>query len=536
MAATPTIKPERARYTPRSDASAAERDPGYMPVPGDVIIQTTTPARDTGESEHMAMVAQLVLEVIPADPALNLAPGSVAEAAAIMVKTSNIHKGATESNLRSFRGNWGRLVHRLHAIREEDVGTNTIIKTYAIGGDGDFVNKVLGPRLLAYGLQLIGIHTMDTARPPVVPQDAELILVFSDMAPHGHSDAAIAEAKRRNIPFIRGTRKWANLQQVIERAGLVARRMEAPTPPAPVPVAEVPAPKCEKCKNPLKPDDDTFCATCLEAATAPARPLAPPTPARKSREDEAKERAATIMAHTTKSAFAGNTVMDLAATGLPSMNPELRDALKAKTDAETELVKVKRQLQETRDEVERGVLERTRNERKLNERIQRLEHEAAPLREAAAEVTRLRAERVAHAAEVTRMNERAAGLNNQITATKRRVDELGQDLAQANQTIEKLRGNPPPIAAPTTPVARAMADVAQKAQARIAELETQLKDREGQLKAVASLVPPPDAAAAGGLKGLVNALRDRMKAEGVAELVIKPDMPTRVVRTVVEDL
>jgi hypothetical protein len=79
-----------------------------------------------------------------------------------------------------------------------------------VGGQANFVKEKLSKNLARHG---IAVHThlcWDKRRPPAkLPQDIDLVYVCTDMVSHSLSEPCMNYARELNIPYVNGTRKWA---------------------------------------------------------------------------------------------------------------------------------------------------------------------------------------------------------------------------------------------------------------------------------------------------------------------------------------
>ena len=79
-----------------------------------------------------------------------------------------------------------------------------------VGGQANFVKDKLSKNLARHG---IAVHThlcWDKRRPPAkLPQDIDLVYVCTDMVSHGLSEPCMNYARELGIPYVNGTRKWA---------------------------------------------------------------------------------------------------------------------------------------------------------------------------------------------------------------------------------------------------------------------------------------------------------------------------------------
>lgn len=103
----------------------------------------------------------------------------------------------------------------------DDAAKQSLIKrAFVVGGEGGFVQKKLIPNLKRHGVQVVR-HTPWDQRKPLgeFPKDLDLIYIVTDMVGHSHAEPAVAYARAHNIPFVNGTRKWAETIERMEAAG-----------------------------------------------------------------------------------------------------------------------------------------------------------------------------------------------------------------------------------------------------------------------------------------------------------------------------
>jgi len=144
-----------------------------------------------------------------------------------------------------------------------DILAPVLTQTLVVGGEASFVMRKLSPRLTRHGLY-VAHHWPWKKQNGSFPENIAVVFVLTDMCGHMMSGAAIAEAHKRGIPVIMGTRKHAvNIQKLVE-AGFPEIPMLAPKPietkkappaePVPAPTTELspaPAPEELTMPNPL---------------------------------------------------------------------------------------------------------------------------------------------------------------------------------------------------------------------------------------------------------------------------------------------
>ena len=91
-----------------------------------------------------------------------------------------------------------------------------MIPTLVVGGERRFVDDRLTQNLRRHNIKVTDVWTWDK-EPGNVPENTKLMFFVTDMMSHRHNDAAKAEALRRNIPIVYGTRKWSvNKDRLVE--------------------------------------------------------------------------------------------------------------------------------------------------------------------------------------------------------------------------------------------------------------------------------------------------------------------------------
>ena len=79
-----------------------------------------------------------------------------------------------------------------------------------VGGQGSFVKEKLAKSLARHGIQVLTHWSWERKRPPqVFPQGVDLVYICTDMVGHGLSEPCMNWARENGLPYINGTRKWA---------------------------------------------------------------------------------------------------------------------------------------------------------------------------------------------------------------------------------------------------------------------------------------------------------------------------------------
>lgn len=94
--------------------------------------------------------------------------------------------------------------------------TSLMRQTLVVGGEASFVTRKLALRLAKHGL-FMAHHWPWKKQNGSFPDNIEVVFICTDMCSHPASNAAVAEANKRGIPVIMGTRKHAvNIDRLIE--------------------------------------------------------------------------------------------------------------------------------------------------------------------------------------------------------------------------------------------------------------------------------------------------------------------------------
>ena len=79
-----------------------------------------------------------------------------------------------------------------------------------VGGQGSFVKEKLSKSLARHGIHVLAHWSWEKKRPPqVFPQGVDLVYICTDMVGHGLSEPCMNWARDNDLPYINGTRKWA---------------------------------------------------------------------------------------------------------------------------------------------------------------------------------------------------------------------------------------------------------------------------------------------------------------------------------------
>jgi hypothetical protein len=91
-------------------------------------------------------------------------------------------------------------------------------RTLVVGGEASFVQRKLTPRLRRHFLRVTA-HWPWKKQAGAFPEAIDVLFVCTDMLAHSLSNAAVEEARKRNIPIIMGGRKHALNIEKLEAAG-----------------------------------------------------------------------------------------------------------------------------------------------------------------------------------------------------------------------------------------------------------------------------------------------------------------------------
>ena len=102
-------------------------------------------------------------------------------------------------------------------------------QTLVVGGERSFVTRKLAVRLAKHGLYMAH-HWEWKKQPGAFPENVEVVFICTDIVGHSMNDTAIAEADKRGIPVIMGTRKHALNIARLNAAGFPEIPMLSPKP------------------------------------------------------------------------------------------------------------------------------------------------------------------------------------------------------------------------------------------------------------------------------------------------------------------
>ena len=93
-------------------------------------------------------------------------------------------------------------------------------KALVVGGQESFVKEKLARSLKRHG---IAVHThlsWTKRRPPAtLPKGIDLVYICTDMVGHGLAEPCVKYARELGVPFVNGTRKWAESLERLTQAG-----------------------------------------------------------------------------------------------------------------------------------------------------------------------------------------------------------------------------------------------------------------------------------------------------------------------------
>jgi hypothetical protein len=107
--------------------------------------------------------------------------------------------------------------------------TSLLRQTLVVGGEPSFVARKLAVRLAKHGL-FVAHHWPWKKQNGSFPESIEVLFVVTDMCGHPMSNAAVAEANKRGIPVIMGTRKHAVNIDKLNEAGFTEIPALSPQP------------------------------------------------------------------------------------------------------------------------------------------------------------------------------------------------------------------------------------------------------------------------------------------------------------------
>jgi hypothetical protein len=83
-------------------------------------------------------------------------------------------------------------------------------KALVVGGQHSFVKNKLSKSLERHGIEIVSHWAWDRSKPPTVwPKNLDLIYICTDMVSHKVANPAVDHCRSEGIPYVNGTRKWA---------------------------------------------------------------------------------------------------------------------------------------------------------------------------------------------------------------------------------------------------------------------------------------------------------------------------------------
>jgi hypothetical protein len=83
-------------------------------------------------------------------------------------------------------------------------------KALVVGGQHAFVKNKLTKSLERHGIEVASHWAWDRSKPPLSwPKDIDLIYICTDMVSHKVANPAVEHCRTSGIPYVNGTRKWA---------------------------------------------------------------------------------------------------------------------------------------------------------------------------------------------------------------------------------------------------------------------------------------------------------------------------------------
>ena len=96
----------------------------------------------------------------------------------------------------------------------------TVWKAMVVGGENSFVSGRLTQSLLRHSISVASHLDWKTSRPPKrLAQSIDLVYICTDMVGHNLSEPCMNLARKRGIPYVNGTRKWAESLIRLAQAG-----------------------------------------------------------------------------------------------------------------------------------------------------------------------------------------------------------------------------------------------------------------------------------------------------------------------------
>jgi len=101
-----------------------------------------------------------------------------------------------------------------------EVQAQTLKQALVAGGQGSFVQEKLSKSLARHGIRVHTHWSWDKRRPPQkFPEGIDLVYICTDMIGHNLANPCMDYARTSGIPFVNGTRKWAESIERLTGAG-----------------------------------------------------------------------------------------------------------------------------------------------------------------------------------------------------------------------------------------------------------------------------------------------------------------------------
>lgn len=104
--------------------------------------------------------------------------------------------------------------------RDEASQDAVLLNAMVVGGEGSFVMSKLAKSLLRHGIRVTEHLDWYESRPPRrLPTAIDLVYICTDMVSHKLSEPCMNLARQSGIPYVNGTRKWAESVTRLAQAG-----------------------------------------------------------------------------------------------------------------------------------------------------------------------------------------------------------------------------------------------------------------------------------------------------------------------------
>lgn len=102
----------------------------------------------------------------------------------------------------------------------EQAQAHSVWKALVVGGEASFVMSKLSKSLQKHGIQVASHLDWTTSRAPKsLPTGVDLVYICTDMVGHNLSEPCMNLARDADIPYVNGTRKWAESVARLTQAG-----------------------------------------------------------------------------------------------------------------------------------------------------------------------------------------------------------------------------------------------------------------------------------------------------------------------------